>query len=215
LRPSFEKILRRIDGDNPQPEIISEAAAIIKSGGVIAFPTHSLYGLGADAFNSNAVKRVFELKQRPAAKPILVLIEDLRQLDGLVKFVSPDAARMMKKFWPGRLTLVFEARNGLPANLTAGTGKIGVRLAGQAVARALVQAVQGPITGTSANLTRHGGCSRIEDMDPMISRRLDLLLDAGALQGGKGSTVVDVAGNNPKILREGEVPAGEILMLGD
>jgi L-threonylcarbamoyladenylate synthase len=116
----------------------------------------------------------------------------------------------MKAFWPGRVTLVFDARDTLPVLLTARTGKIGVRLPGHPVAAAMLRQINGPVTGTSANLSGHPACSRLADLDPRIAGRVDLVLDAGALQGGVGSTVVDVTEHPPKILREGEVTASQI-----
>ncbi|UCF95578.1 MAG: threonylcarbamoyl-AMP synthase [Desulfobacterales bacterium] len=205
--------IRIIDPVRPRPSLIREAAAAVKAGGVIAFPTRCLYGLGADALNDAAVERVFDLKQRPFHKPLLVLIGRKEQLDRLVKSIPPPAACLMEKMWPGRVTIIFEAQDDLPRQLTGGTGKIGVRLCGHAVAAALTKAVQGPLTGTSANLSGGPGCSRIADLEPVVAAQLDLILDAGPLRGGVGSTVVDVTGNYPKVLREGEVSAEEILAL--
>jgi L-threonylcarbamoyladenylate synthase len=117
----------------------------------------------------------------------------------------------MEAFWPGRVTLVFDARDTLPDSLTAQSGKIGVRLPGHPVAAAMVRQVKGPLTGTSANLSGRPGCYRLPDLDPQIAGQVDLVLDAGTLQGGVGSTVVDVTGEPPRILREGQVTAGQIL----
>ncbi len=206
-------LIRKINPENPQSEFVMEAAEVIKSGGVVVFPTRCLYGLGADAFNRQAVSRVFAIKQRPQQNPILVFIDHREQLEPLVKRIPAIATRLMEHFWPGRITLVFEARDSVPDSLTAQTGKIGVRIPGHAVALALVKAVQGPITGTSANLSGRPGCHRIADLDLQIAGRLDLILNAGSLKGGKGSTVVDVSESNPRILREGEVTSQEILAL--
>ena len=205
--------IRSIHPRLPQPELIKEAADVIRRGGVVGFPTRCLYGLGADALNPMAVDRVFELKQRSAANPILVLIDHISQLESLVKRVPALASDLIDHFWPGRITLVFEAADTLPLNLTAGSGKIGIRMPGHAVARALVNAVQGPLTGTSANLSGNPGCYRIKDLEPQVARGLDLILDAGTLKGGAGSTVVDVSTNEMLILREGEISAQEIFKL--
>ena len=202
--------IRSIDPQQPEPELIEEAADAIRRGGVVGFPTRCLYGLGADALNAEAVTRVFELKQRPAANPILVLIDHISQLEKLVKRIPALATDLIDYYWPGKITLVFEAADKLPVNLTAGSGKIGIRMPGHAVARAMVNAVQAPITGTSANLSGNPGCYRINDLEPQIARGLDLILDAGDLKGGAGSTVVDVSTNRLQILREGEVSAQEL-----
>jgi L-threonylcarbamoyladenylate synthase len=208
MRPS---IIRKINSQRPEIEIIAEAAAVIKRGGVIAFPTRCLYGLGADAFNPDAVERMIQIKQRPDHKPILVLIDTRNRLKSLVTHIPPAADAIMEAFWPGRVTLVFEARDLLAVQLTAQTGKIGVRLPGHPAASALVKHVKGPVTGTSANLSGRAGCHRAQDLEPKIAGRLDLILDAGALMGGVGSTVVDVTVDPPRILREGAVTALDVL----
>ena len=117
----------------------------------------------------------------------------------------------MDCFWPGKVTLVFKASQTVPCHLTAGTGKIGIRLAGHPVAAALVRSLGRPITGTSANLSGESGCRRLGDLEPQLARQLDAALDAGPLKGGIGSTVVDVTGDIPRILREGEISETEIL----
>ena len=202
--------IRRIDSEKPEPDIIKEAAAIIRQGGVVAFPTRCLYGLGADALNSVALDRVIRIKQRPADKPILVLIDSPRRLKNLVTHVPPTADAFMQAFWPGRLTLVFEARATLPHPLTAGSKKIGIRIPGHAVALALVKQAGSPITGTSANISGHSGAHRVPDLDPQITTQVDMTLDGGTLKGGVGSTVIDVTEDPPRILREGQVSAEEI-----
>ena len=157
-----------------------------------------------------SVQRVFAVKQRSEQNPILVLIGHPGQLDQFAKQIPDAAARLMERFWPGRITLVLEARDKLPDELTAHTGKIGVRMPGHAVALALVRAVSGPITGTSANLSGRPGCHRIDGLDTQIAGQTDLILDAGRLKGGIGSTVVDVTGERLQIIREGEISAEEI-----
>jgi L-threonylcarbamoyladenylate synthase len=201
----------KIDHANPRPDLISEAALIIKNGGVISFPTRYLYGLGADAFNADAVDRIFKIKQRPYNKPLLVLVDKQKDLTRLVRNVPSVATHIMERFWPGEVTIVFEAKDSLPENLTGGTDRIGVRMPEHPVALALTNSVKGPITATSANITGQDGCSRIQDLEPLIADKLDLILDAGPLKGGIGSTVIDVTVDPPKILREGAVSAKVIL----
>lgn len=203
----------KVDRERPAAAAIMKAVAAVRAGGVIAFPTRCLYGLGADAFNTEAVERIFRIKQRSFHNPILILIAQADRLERLVCEVSPAAARIMDHFWPGRITLVFEAGEAVPTYLTAGTGKIGIRLPGHPVAAALVKALQTPLTGTSANLSGRPGCRRIEDLEFQIASNLDLILDAGPLKGGRGSTVIDVTAEKPKILREGEISGAEIMDL--
>jgi L-threonylcarbamoyladenylate synthase len=203
--------IKPVNPDIPAPELINDAARKIRSGGVVAVPTRCLYGLAADALNPEAVERVFQIKQRPENKPLLVLIRDQAQLNPLVKSVPVVAGKLMDKFWPGQLTLVFSANDDLPLNLTAGTAKIGIRIPEHPVAVALVNALENPITGTSANLSDDAGCSRISDLNPAIVEKLDFVLDAGPLKGGIGSTVVDVTTDPPTILRQGVISARKVM----
>lgn len=203
--------IRKINPTAPEPEIIAEAAAMIRRGGVVVFPTRCLYGLGADALDPDAIEKIFKIKRRPADNPIPVLIHCRRQLDSLAARITPAAAAIMQAFWPGRVTLVFEARAALSDRLTAGTGKIGVRLAGHPVAAALVRQVGSPVTATSANLSGRPGCRQVQDLDPPVAGQVDLVLDAGRLEGGVGSTIVDVTEDPPRILREGRVTAADVL----
>jgi L-threonylcarbamoyladenylate synthase len=200
-----------IDPQQPQADLIAAAATLLERGGVIAFPTGSLYGLGADALNAGAVERVFTIKRRPPDKPLLILVPDRAVVVDLAVEVPAAAIRLMDRFWPGQVTIVLNALPGLPSNLTAGTGRIGIRLPGHPVARALVAAFGGHITGTSANLSGRGGCHRIDEIDPQLLRQLDLVIDAGQLKEGIGSTVVDVTGAEPIVIREGVVSRRAIL----
>ena len=200
-----------IDPLHPHADLIDAAVQILERGGVIAFPTGSLYGLGADAFNVGAVERVFTIKRRPPDKPLLILVPDRDVVFDLAAEVTPAAKRLMDRFWPGRITIVFKALSVLPANLTAGSGKIGIRLPGHPVAKALVAAFGRPITGTSANPSGRKGCHRIAELDPKLIEQLDLVLDAGPLKEGIGSTVVDITGAEPIVIREGVVSKKTIL----
>lgn len=195
---------------DPQ-EQIHHAARIISSGGVVIFPTQCLYGLAADALNPEAVARIFEIKQRPAQNPLLILIDHPDWLKKLVKEIPMAAQPLMDAFWPGNLTLVFKAKDHLPRALTAGTGKIGIRMPWHPVAKALVRACDGPITGTSANRSGAPGCREISRMDPDLIGRVDWVLDGGRLKGGVGSTVVDLTGDILHVVREGEVKKGDLL----
>ncbi|MEA3437670.1 MAG: L-threonylcarbamoyladenylate synthase [Thermodesulfobacteriota bacterium] len=207
--------VRKISSVNPETDVIAEAAYIIRNGGVVVFPTRSLYGLGADAFNAKAVNRIFHIKLRPINKPVLVLIKDKDELNRLAAFVPPAATAIMERFWPGRISIVFQAKEVLSANLTAGTKKIGIRLPEHNIAYKVVKAAGGPITGTSANLSGNAGCFQINDLDEKIVDSVDLILDAGPLRGGVGSTVVDVTGDTPMVLRQGELSQKDILNVID
>jgi L-threonylcarbamoyladenylate synthase len=194
-----------VDPESPDEDTISKAAALIKKGGLVVFPTSSFYGLGTSALNAEAVDRVFRVKKRDPQNPVLILIASLAELVPLVRSIPKPAGHLMEAFWPGSLTLVFQASDLLPSNLTGYTGKIGIRFASQAVARSLVRAVGNPITGTSANISGRGGCNAVARLDQHIRDQADLVIDAGRLPGGAGSTVVDVTVNPPKIIREGAI----------
>ncbi len=183
-----------------------QAARAISSGGLVVFPTRCLYGLAVDAFNVDAVQEVFRAKGRSPDNPVLILIRHPDDLGELVTAVPDTAVRLMKKIWPGGLTLVLPASRAVPTALTADSGKIGIRLPVHPVARALVAAVGRPITGTSANVSGQPGCSRIDSLAGEIYDAADLIIDAGRLAGGVGSTVVDVTREEPVILRRGAIP---------
>lgn len=203
--PLSSNRIRIVDPLAPDHVAILEAADIIRSGGVVVFPTRNLYGLGADAFNPDAVERVFRIKQRPSDKPVSILVKSSMDVDGLATRI-PDAARnLMERFWPGRITIVLTARPAVPSALTAGTGKIGIRVPEHPVAVALTAAVGRPITGTSANFSGMPGAQRVSDLPKTFIEAVDLVLDAGELKTGIGSTVVDVTTDPPAVLREGEV----------
>ncbi len=200
----------RVDPDHPDPKIIQSAGKIIHSQGVVIFPAQYLYGLAVDALNPEAIQKIFDLKQRPSSKPILILVRNQEEISGLVRSVPRAAKILMDRFWPGSLTLVFEASPSLPRILTAGTGKIGIRIPARPVAQALVKAAGRPITGTSANPSGEPGCTDPGRLPESMIRDADLTLDAGPLQGGSGSTVLDVTADPPALLREGALPGRDI-----
>lgn len=200
----------RVDPLHPDARIIQKAGAIIQQNGVVIFPAQCLYGVAANALDPDAVEKVFTLKNRPKDNPILVLIPDRTHLPSLVKSIPKNAITLMDTFWPGHLTIVFEAADHIPERLTAGTGKIGIRVPMHPVACELVKALNIPITGTSANISGSPGCCDPALLEPDILSRADLFLDAGMLKGGTGSTIVDVTRSSPQILRQGEIPTARI-----
>jgi L-threonylcarbamoyladenylate synthase len=190
---------------DPDPSDLRKAAEILGQKGVLVFPTSGLYGLGADALCAEAVRRVFAIKRRPARQPLLVLLSGIDDMAKVVPSV-PDYAEPLLGLWPGGITLIFKAGDGVPAVLTGGTGTIGVRLPAHPVARALVEQFGGPITGTSANVTGFPATASVSDLDPEIRRQVDMVLDAGTLAGGSGSSIVDVTCWPVRVLRVGAVP---------
>jgi L-threonylcarbamoyladenylate synthase len=189
---------------------INRAARVILSGGVVALPTESFYGLAVDATNEKAIKRLLQVKKRRETQPILLLIDSRDVLEGLVKEIPQIAWKLMDAFWPGGLTLVFKAGSGVSPLLTGGGHKIGVRLSSHPIPTELARAAGVPITGTSANLSGHAACKEAKDVLASLGDQIDLLVDGGKTAGGKGSTVLDVTVDPPVILREGMVSRDQL-----
>jgi L-threonylcarbamoyladenylate synthase len=181
------------------------AGNIISDGGAVAFPTESFYGLGVDATNEKAIQRLFAIKRRKSDHPVLILIASREMLDQYVDHVPNVANTLIREFWPGGLTMVFEAGLKIPRSLTAGTGKIGVRLSSHPIATGLAQRMGLPITGTSANVSSEPACINADEVSRSLGSTVDLILDGGETEGGKGSTILDVTVEPPRILREGMV----------
>lgn len=190
--------------------LVQAAAARIRDGGLVVFPTRGLYGIGADIYQPEAVSRVFQAKRRSPDKPISVLIQSKSRLTDLAASVPPQATKLMERFWPGRITIIFAAKTSVPLALTGNTGKIGIRMPEHPVAVALLNELANPITGTSANLSGQPGCAQIADVAVEIMTEMVMILDAGQLVGGAGSTVVDVTTSPPKVLREGLASRADI-----
>lgn len=189
----------------PDALVIEHAAALIKAGRLVVYPTETLYGIGADATNAEALRRVYEIKGREGAKPLLIIVDAFERLQPLVHQVTPEARSLMSAFWPGPLTLVFRASSQVPDEMTAGTGTIGARIPSSTFCRALVRACGGPITSTSANRAGEPTPKTIGEIRKALSDGIDLFIDAGALPASAPSTVVDVTTSPPRLLREGAV----------
>jgi L-threonylcarbamoyladenylate synthase len=189
---------------------IKQASQLILQGGVVAFPTETFYALGADAGDVVALQKVFQIKGREENKPLLLLVADRAWVQDLVKKISPAAEALIERFWPGPLTLVFEASAHLPPILTANTGKVGLRVSSHPVTQALVQAVGRAITGTSANLSGQASPSLAAQVSQALGRKVDAILDGGKTAGGLGSTVLDVSAVLPKIIRQGAISQEEL-----
>jgi L-threonylcarbamoyladenylate synthase len=195
----------RIDGRRPDESVIAEAASILQTGGVVAYPTETFYGLGADGRNEDAIKKIFLIKGRRFKNPISVIICDAGDVRDLAEAIPKLALRLMEQFWPGALTIVFKASPNLSRLLTAGTGKIGIRLSSHPVATALARKLGHPITATSANLSGRHECTSADEVIQGIGDRIDAVMDGGQTPGGLGSTIVDVTTDPPAILREGVI----------
>jgi len=205
-------LILKVDQDpSRSEEVIRQAAQLIVNGAVVAFPTETFYGLAALATADKAIEKVFLLKKRPDHKSLNILIAEMAELSGLVETIPKEAHQLAVRFWPGPLTLVFTAAKHLPTKLTAGTGKIGVRISPHPVAQALVRAVGAPITATSANLSGSPTCRSSSEVLAQLGSDLEVILEAGLTPGTKVSTIADVTTCPPKILRIGAIAAQEVV----
>ena len=195
----------KIGETNPDPYIIKKAAKIIRAGGLVIFPTETVYGLAADALNEKAVARIFEVKGRPAANPLPIQIASVKDINVLTSNIPDIAKRLMNDFFPGPLTLVFESSESISELITAGTGKVGIRMPDHRVALALIKEFGGPIIATSANLTGQPAPTTADEAVSYLGKSADAVLDCGPTKIMVPSTVVDVSADPPVILREGSI----------
>ncbi len=196
----------RVNPRDPELPVLKDGAAVLIRGGLVAFPTETFYGLGANALDAKALERVFSVKGRPPDKPLLVLVDSVRMVETLVTTIPPAALVLMARFWPGPVTLVLRAIDGLPAPLTAATGTIGVRLPAHPVAFGLVRAAGVPVTAPSANPSGEDPPTTAADVERTLGSKIDLILEGGATTGGLPSTIVDVTVSPPALVRAGAVP---------
>ncbi|MBZ0286184.1 MAG: threonylcarbamoyl-AMP synthase [Anaerolineae bacterium] len=194
-----------IDPYNPDPETIQVAAAALKAGGLVAFPTETVYGLGANALDAEAVRRIYRAKARPANNPLIVHIAAPEQVDQVAVDVPPVARQLIAAFWPGPLTVVLKRAPHVPANISAGRETIAVRMPAHAVALALIQASGVPIAAPSANLFTRPSATKAEHVLADLGGRVDVLLDGGPTVIGLESTVIDLTVETPIVLRPGGV----------
>ena len=190
---------------NNSENAVMEAVNILKAGGIIAYPTESFYALGAMAMNEKAVKNIFDLKNRPYGKPLPLIVDDIQTLQTAAKEIPDQAKDLMKKFWPGPLTIIFEARKEVPLLITGEGKKVAVRVPGESVALQIAKIIKVPITATSANLSSMPPAINAEAVLSYFGDNIDLILDGGNAPGGKPSTILDVTVTPVRILREGSI----------
>lgn len=193
---------------SPTPEAIDRAAALLCAGGVVAIPTETVYGLAANAFDAQAIARVFEIKGRPAFDPLIVHVLDVTMLARVVAETPPLAQALIERFWPGPLTLVLPKAASLPELVTSGLATVAVRMPAHPVARALLQRAGVPLAAPSANAFGRLSPTRAEHVERQLGGSVDLILDAGPTEHGVESTIVAMDG--PKILRPGVITREEI-----
>ncbi|MCL5005661.1 MAG: L-threonylcarbamoyladenylate synthase [Acidobacteria bacterium] len=190
--------------------VLEYSTRMILSGKVIAFPTDTFYGLGADPFNLAAVTEIFRIKQRSSDRPIPLLVASLDQASDLVADPPQLFFTLAKKFWPGPLTLVVPASRLIPLKITANTGWVGLRWPRSPLAEALITALGRPLTGTSANLSERPACATAGEVEEQIGACLPLILDGGSTAGQRPSTVLELRGDRARILRPGGITESEL-----
>jgi len=193
-------------------QAFSRSKIVLASGGVIAYPTDTYYGLGADPGNRRAVQRLFAIKGRRPDQPILLLIADPGDAATWAAEIPPRATELMKRYWPGPLTIVLKARPNVLTELSAGTGTIGLRVPGSDMTRQLLRFLGHGLTGTSANPSGRPSPRTARETAEAVGGAIDLILDGGETAGGKPSTVIDASGQALRLIREGAIPSKDIMV---
>ena len=183
--------------------MIAETQKVLKGGGVIAFPTDTFYGLGANPYNTKAVDKIYSIKGRDPEKPLLLLIDSILKLDGLVEEISEASAKLIESFWPGPLTILFKPKHTIPKNIT--TGLIGIRQPGNLITRKILAGLNYPLTAPSANFSGEDPTITAEQVKDRLGNKVDLILDAGICRGGEPSTLVDTTKIPVRLVRAGAI----------
>ena len=199
-------IVLRVNAEQPQAGVIAQAARALQQGGLVAFPTETVYGLGAGALDAGAIRRVYRAKERPANNPLIVHIADTAQLEGLVATLPPAALRLARAFWPGPLTLVLKRHPDVPDVIAPERDTLALRLPAHPVARALIAAAGMPLVAPSANRFTRPSATSAQHVLADLDGRIELLLDGGPTPIGLESTVLDLTTPMPMLLRPGAIP---------
>jgi len=202
--------LLKVSADAPEASAIRYAADFVLRGSVVGIPTDTFYGLAADPFNLAAVEQIYRAKGRPETRALPILVSSINQAVLLSRDLPLIFLKLAQKFWPGALTLLVDASHRLPLKVTANTGRVALRWANSRVASALIDLLENPITGTSANLSGFPPCSSAEQLVKQMGDRLPLVLDAGETGAVMASTIVDLHGEEWRVLREGSVTEADI-----
>ena len=183
--------------------MIAETQKVLKGGGVIAFPTDTFYGLGANPYNTKAVDKIYSIKGRDPEKPLLLLIDSILKLDDLAEEISEASAKLIESFWPGPLTMLFKPKHTIPKNIT--TGLIGIRQPGNLITRKILAGLNYPLTAPSANISGEDPTTTAEQVKDRLKNKVDLILDAGICRGGEPSTLVDTTKTPVRLVRAGAI----------
>lgn len=193
----------RVDRTNIDVHVMERAGEILKRGGLVAFPTETVYGLGADALDWEAAKKIYAAKGRPSDNPLIVHIADMEALEGIVKMIPEAARRLSKAFWPGPLTMIFEKKECVPDGTTGGLSTVAVRMPSDEIALALIRQGGGYVAAPSANRSGRPSPTTAQHVYEDMEGEIPLILDGGAVEIGLESTIVDLTGDCPTVLRPG------------
>lgn len=196
-----------VDSSHPDWLVLRRVGAAIKRGKIVAIPTDTVYGLAVDPFNEIAVQQLFSIKKRPASNPILVLIESYQQVGLLAKNLPKSLDRIAARFWPGPLTIILPAKDTVPCSVSAGTGTIALRVPSSKVVRHLIRSSGCPLTGTSANLSGKRVAETAGEVYRQFGKQVHCILDGGRARSRQPSTILDLTGQRPSIVREGVLPS--------
>ncbi len=196
-----------VDSTEPQlnKAIFTEAAKVINTGGLVAFPTETVYGLGANALDGEAVKKIYLAKGRPSDNPLIAHISDITQLYALVREISPVAQKLMRAFWPGPMTLVFKKKDIIPKETSGGLDTVAIRFPENKVAQEFITACGVPVAAPSANTSGKPSPTRASHVEYDLNGKIDMIIDGGSCEFGLESTIVDVSGDTPCLLRPGSI----------
>lgn len=199
-----------VDPEHPSPDVLERAAALLRAGALVAFPTETVYGLGANALDADAVKRIYAAKGRPSYNPLIVHVADTAAAMQVAREWPPRAARLAERFWPGPLTLVLPKRPEVPDAVTGGLDTVAVRVPAHPVALALLRTVGLPIAAPSANPSTRISPTTAQHVAKELGDRVALIIDGGPTTVGIESTVLDVSGDEPVLLRPGIISAAQL-----
>lgn len=191
-------------------QVLEQIILGLENGAIMGYPTETVYGLGCNALNVSAVKRVYQLKGRDYSYPMIVLVKDMTMVKALTSSIPDDAAKVMNEFWPGPLTIVFKASSMIPNLLTGDKKTIGLRISSDPVCKMLIHKFKKPLISTSANPSGYKPATSVKQLNSYFKSKLDLIIDSGLRNRSAISTVLDMSGNDPKLLREGEINRSQI-----
>lgn len=190
--------------------IVDEVSKILRRGGIFAFPTDTVYGLGVDAGNNKAIEKLYKLKSRSQKKPLIILIDNKDELAKLAKNIPPYIDKVIEAFWPGPLTIILEKSSFLSKKVTAGLETIGVRMPDQDFLRSIIRTSGIWLASTSANVSSYKDALTVNDVAISFPEEIDLIIDGGPAKIGLPSTIVDFTGSEPLLLREGTIKLVDI-----